>query len=249
MQPSPLTGWGFFLSPHIRGPTSRAQNRASIRAHNARPFRPANMDGRTRGIPPIQSVFVPACVTKDGNQDRDARGLGDAWTPNGEPSCGRNWTPIRMRVKARNVCGFPLGCRKLGGHLTARWRWTGAGIVAAPNRESWTARWAGGETRMVEPSGGLTWEARWTEVGAERGAKWAQIVGLDGRPTLDGHLTAQWAATKPMRGRPLMGAQNWAGAGRPTRGGRGRSWAGVNWAPIRGGRKRAETAKSDINFV
>lgn len=171
-----------------------------------------NVGGRGAGRPPIHSVFVSARLTKDGNQDRDARGLGDGWTPNGEPSCGRNWTPIRMRVGARNVGGVPMGCRKLGGHLTVRWRWTGAGVVAAPNREWWTARWAG--------------------VDVDGGAEWRPNVGGQ----MDGGGRGTWSHVDADRGSP--GGRGWRpNMGGQVVGGGRRTWSqvgadrGSGWAP------------------
>lgn len=69
--------------------------------------------------------------------------------------------------------------------------------------------------RPLDGDGGLTWSARWSGVDAERGVKWTQ----NGRPTMDGHLTAKWATTgqpcwPPIVGRRL-GAHYWATSGRP----------------------------------
>ena len=154
----------------IRGPTMRAQNRASIRAHNAgAPIARAMWAGACWGVPRYSLFLCPLASRRMVIKTAQGRGWGcnvgghpSQWTPNREPNCGRPPRRSGRPMGSRNVVGIgrpiarrwgpkmlggrPKGQRKLDGHLTARWRWTGPGFVAAPNREGWTAR-GGGDGR------------------------------------------------------------------------------------------------------
>lgn len=172
------------MSPHIRGPTLRAQNRASIRAHNAQPYRPANVGGRAQAVP---RYILFLCPLASGEMVIGGRCLGGAlsgrppmgrvllmWTPKGEPNGGRNWASISREVwTAKGVADF-------GRPPKRGWRWDVADHFGLTGRTTWTGlavRHGGMWTAIVDLSG----RPHWTGLGVDSGAKWTANVGPSGR--------------------------------------------------------------------
>ena len=150
--------------------------------------------------PPILSVFVPACITKDGTV---AMSL----------VCGMSGRPMGSRI----VDG--LGCILCPPISRKMWTAKGAADIGRPPNRAWKQDVANHWALIGRPT--------WTGVVARRGQEWAAVVGLSGRPhwtnvvarigrdwlpmlgeygrpngaALGGHLYAIWAAT-------------WSGGGR-----------------------------------
>ena len=191
------------------------------------------------------------------------------WSPNGLPYFGRPREGSAFLDAHLNAGGsgtWPATAPYLAVHIGRRWspnvnggvlpRWA---YLAVHVGRGWASRLGeGGGLTWAEVGchGGLIWPSTldgvghpgWARVVAQRGPRWTLNVGGDGGPFLGGHLTAHWPTT---RGLSWMATQgDWVPTclrWRPTRSGGGRSWRRINWAPTCGGRKRAETAKTDIN--
>jgi len=218
------------LSQHIRGPTLRAQIRASIRAHNAQPYRPANVGGRARAVP---RYILFLCLLASGGMVIGGRCLGGAlsgrpqwgvgtwaatdgqglpmWTPKGEPNGGRNWASISREVWTAK------GAADFGRPPKRGWRWDVADHFGLTGRPTWTGlavrrggRWAA----IVDLSGC----PHWTKVGAPCGGMWAATVGPVGRLT--------WGQVDADCGSPL-GRGWWPNVAVQMAGDGRRMWAGL----------------------
>lgn len=192
---------GVFSYPHIYvGPQYASANSRVHQGAKCAAISPSQRGRARAGGAPIHSVFVPACVRRNGN-----RGTMPGWCAEWATTMGsRNVDGHRWGEGCR--CGRPKGSRMgdgVGRPPKRRWRWDVADHFSLTGRPTWTGlavRRGGMWAAIVDLSG----RPHWTKVGAQRGGEWATTLGLFGRPTwtgLDVDSGARWTANVGPSGR------------------------------------------------